>query len=108
MEQKGSVGMSSPSKIAQACIDISELYGIYSTNWFDVEGNRMEIDSVTLQVVQEDLEEYNIFLFIQMEDYTESSMFQSIADLATMEEVSAICAYAKSAINCDVSVISII
>ena len=62
MEQKGSVGMSSPSKIAQACIDISELYGIYSTNWFDVEGNRMEIDSVTLQVVQEDLEEYNIFL----------------------------------------------
>lgn len=99
---------SSSSKIAQACLDITELYSIYSNNWFDLEGNVQQIDSVTLQVVQNDLDNSEVFLFIQMEDYSESAMFQSIAEEATDQEVNAICAFAKSAINCDVSVISVI
>ena len=109
MEQKGSVVMqSSSATIAKACLDITELYNIYRENWFDLEGNIQQIDSVTLQVVQNDLDNSEIFLFIQMEDYTEGALFQSIAKEATDLEVKAICSFAKSAINCDVSVISVL
>lgn len=101
--------MSRDATVAQVCLDMAELYDIYSNNWFDVEGNPVPIDSVTLQVIRNDCEESNmkIALFLTMADVTEDSLFQVIGSGLSEEEVNAVVEFGRAAFNCDVAVISV-
>ena len=100
-------GESSALKVLSVCQDIQELYQIYENSWFDLEGQIIPIQSVTLQMINKDCDQLDVILFLQMADVTENAIYQTVGTDLTVREASAVYEYSKSAFNCSLSMIAV-